>query len=248
MKVLVDGDVIVYRAGFGADKEGPDTPLSYSLHNVKMMITSFYKYVEQYCKVESVDVFLTSADKSNFRFDRASIKPYKGNRKKSHKPQYYDEIRDYLVDQYQATIVSDQEADDEMGIRCSENPEKSLIISADKDMRMIPGWHWEMDTTQRIFYVTDPGYLTLEKRGGGKAKLLGTGYKWFAAQCLMGDVVDNIPGVKSYGDVKTYKALDPARNESEALDIVTEVYHNNGYTDKDLHEIMDLLWIRRERT
>src|SRR5690606_41714779 len=62
------------------------------------------------------------------------------------KPYWYDEIRDYLIRRWGAEVVDGQEADDAIGIAAwnsyKECPEYSIIASIDKDLRMIPGYHY----------------------------------------------------------------------------------------------------------
>jgi hypothetical protein len=61
-------------------------------------------------------LFLTSNDKSNFRFKIAKTKEYKGNRKNLVKPCHYGYIRDYLWKVWGAKVIYGQEADDALGI------------------------------------------------------------------------------------------------------------------------------------
>lgn len=245
MDLLIDGDIATYGAGFAADKEVRDhggDGLVIALANAKKHVMGARKYLEETFHITATYVFLTATDKSNFRYDVAKTQPYHGNRVSGHKPVYYNEIREYFTRQWGALVVSGREADDEMGAWASQNPRKSIIFSADKDMRMIPGWHYE-GHEKDVYFVSDPGYLFLDARKSS-LKLMGTGYAWFCAQLLMGDRADNIPGLPGIGDIKAYEILHKFKDQEDLDRRVLQAYTNLGLQGR-LQEIKDLLWIHR---
>jgi DNA polymerase-1 len=246
MHVLIDGDIIVYRAGFGAQMRGEDIPVSYSLHNCRSIIRKQIKYLREFFPVEQVTVFLSADDKSNFRYEVAKTQVYKGNRVDSVKPIHYTEMKEFMVEKFNALMVTGQEADDEMGIWASEDPDKFIIVSADKDMRMTPGWHWEM-TDRPPYFVDDPGFLQLEKRKANRPKLFGTGLAWFYAQVLMGDRADHIPGIPGIADVRAYNLLKNCKTVEDYKEVVEKVYKEEKLSLERLKEVKELLWIRRKR-
>lgn len=246
MKILVDGDLLIYRAGFGAQSRGSDVPVSHSLHNLDSMLKSYVKYLDKFFNIKGVRVYITNDKKDNFRFDIAHTFEYKGNRKDLEKPKHFKEMREYLLRKYKAVEVFGQEADDAMGIEAARDPESFLIASADKDMNMIPGWHWKMDTAEKPFFADKSGHLQLIRMSGKKSKLVGTGLKWFFAQCLLGDRVDNIPGLNGYGDVKVYKLLCHVPVDG-LYSLVEAEYKKKGLSPGDLHERARMLWIRQEQ-
>lgn len=249
LKVLIDGDILVYSVGFSAEKGG-SADLSQAKRNLTTTINSQKAFVQKYfpsVKDEDFTFFLTSDDKSNFRFEVATIQPYKGNRKTSSKPILYEEIREVLQEKWDATMVHDQEADDEMAIRSSANPEKTIIVSKDKDLRMAPGWHWEMDPSKPPYYTEDIGILLLYRQPAGRSKVFGTGMKWFYFQCLVGDRVDNIPGIPRCGDKKAYDALKNCNTARSLQSKVLDIYKQAGYNHKRLREVKRLLWMKRKR-
>ena len=235
--------------GFSAEKSGT-ADLTQAKRNLTTTIKSQKRFIQEYfpsVKDEDFMLFLTSDDKSNFRFKLATIQKYKGNRKASGKPILYDEIRDILQIEWGAVMVHDQEADDEMAIRSSSNPENHIIVSKDKDLRMVPGWHWEMDVSKPPYYTEDIGFLLLYKQKAGKSKVFGTGIKWFYFQCLVGDRVDNIPGLPKVGDKKAYDALKNCNTARSLQSKVLALYKQNGYTQERLREVKRLLWMKRKR-
>lgn len=236
----------MYRAGFGAQMRGKDVPASHSLHNCRSIIRKQIKYLREFFPVEQVTIFLSSDDKSNFRYDVATTQVYKGNRVNSEKPVHYKEMKEFMIRKFNAVVVSGQEADDEMGIWAQEDVDKYIIVSADKDMRMTPGWHWEM-SDRPPYFVTDPGFLQLERRRANRPKLFGTGLAWFYAQVLMGDRADHIPGIPGIADVGAYNILKNCTTEEEYKKVVEATYKQEKLSLERLKEVKELLWIRRKR-
>ena len=273
MKALIDGDVLVYRAGFAAQKteyawlphEGERytcyspkkekileyiknrkftkkdgalkkvtyvEPVGWACHSIKLMIFSILEEL----KTDEYTVFLSSTDKSNFRFDIAKTKPYKGNRKQP-KPVHYSALRDYLINFHNAQIIFHEEADDALGYTQTDD---TVICTIDKDLDMIPGKHYNFVTGESC-ETKDPGHLELS---GNRRKLTGGGYKWFYAQMLLGDNADNIPGLAGYGPVMVYNLLHPLDNEESCAKLIYREYQKQGVEDRFL-EVADLLWIRR---
>lgn len=176
-------------------------------------------------KADSYEAFLTGKD--NYRYDIAKTVPYKGNRKDMKKPVHYDALRSHMVKRLGAVVVDGQEADDEVAIRMTKEPDKYLLVGVDKDLWQIPGWHHnpKKATTE---YVTDMD-----------------AYKFFCTQLLTGDRVDNIPGLDGIGPVKAAKALKNAKTKEELLQSVFKAYVEKGFGIEYLTEQGQLLWLRR---
>jgi 5'-3' exonuclease len=155
--------------------------------------------------------------------------------------------------------VTGIEADDAMAIDHTETGGKSTIIcSRDKDLRQVPGWFfsWELGAQPKFgpVFIEEPGTLEYNKE---KKKLSGTGFAFFCAQVMMGDTVDNIPGLPGCGPAKAYAALAPILDMScDSVDEVKDVlwdevqdqYHGEyGNIDwmKPLEEQARLCWIVR---
>jgi hypothetical protein len=74
------------------------------------------------------------------------------------------------------------------------------------------------------------------------------GIWWFYRQCLTGDTTDNIPGIDGIGPVKAAKLLPPVgSDEAELQGRVLEEYRKvfGGDAEARLLEVGRLLWIRR---
>jgi hypothetical protein len=176
-------------------------------------------------KADSYEAFLTG--KGNFRYDIAKTAPYKGNRKDMKKPVHYDALRAYMVKRLGAVIVEGQEADDEVAIRMSAEPDKYLLVGVDKDLLQIPGWHHNPKTAETR-YIDDF-----------------QAYKNFCLQLLTGDRIDNIPGLLGIGPKKAEKALKEATTQQELLQEVWKVYKEKEHGIEYLTEQGQLLWLRR---
>ena len=200
-------------------------------------------------------LYLTEGD--CFRNYIAKNKPYKGQRVDK-KPFHHKNITAHMKAVYPMYTVTWIEADDAMAIAqtytrfgyyvLGDTPKNSTIIcTRDKDLRQVPGlfFSWELGNQPQIgpLHVDSLGSLTYEK-----GKVFGTGFKWFAAQVLMGDAADNIPGLNKYGPVKAFGILNEAESEAECTDLLIREYkavHGEDW-EQQLLEQGQLLWIVRE--
>ena len=199
---------------------------------------------------EEYILYLTSNDKSNFRFERA-VTPgpaglgYKQGR--GAKPHYYQLVRDYFEEDSNCQIISGMEADDALGIAQCTMKEDTILCTQDKDLHMIPGKHYNF-VDKEFFTAEDPGKVWMGKTASGRKKIKGTGICWFYAQMLLGDNCDNIPGVPMYGPVKVEKLLKGITQESDLIDKVWSIYYTEFKSEaKDRFlEVADLLWMLRK--
>ena len=236
MRLLLDGDTLTYVVGY-ATNDVTDFKL------IKTILTKKIQYICNTWGSYEYSIYLTSTKpEDNYRFELATIKPYKGNRK-GEKPKWYKEIRQYLMDTHGAIIVTNGEADDELGRQQSEG---TMIVTIDKDLMQIPGRIYDFKQ-DRVYSSYDPGQLTLHKKvgkDGVKYTLKGVGFKWFCAQCFLGDTVDNIPGLKGYGAKKTYTYLKDL-NTTDLLWAMTVAAFKEAKKLDHLREVAQLLWIQR---
>ena len=214
---LIDGDILVYRVGFSTNE--PDEE--------KFALSRMGNFVDRLIRLEGIETYegyLTG--KNNYRSEIATEQAYKGNRKDARKPVHYDSLREYLVSKWGFTVIDGQEADDAMGIKAYDLPEdSSCIMTIDKDLDMIRGWHYNF-VKEDLYYVTEKEAI-----------------KNFYIQILTGDRVDNIPGIKGIGPVKAKKILENCTTEKSLFKAVSEKY------DHDIDKLTErgrLLWIRRK--
>ncbi len=217
-KLLIDADFLIYSVGFAGEEDSEKYAKSRLVETMEDMV-----YI--HLKADSYEAFLTG--KNNFRYDIAKTVPYKGNRKDAKKPKHYDALRDCMITRLGAVVVDGQEADDEVAIRMTKEPDKYLLVGVDKDLRQIPGWHHNPKKAETDYVSDFEGYLS------------------FCAQLLTGDRVDNIPGLDGIGPVKAGKALAKAKTKEELLQAVWKAYQEKEHGIEYLTEQGQLLWLRR---
>jgi hypothetical protein len=242
---LIDMDPFSYSCGFAADsqikKEGKEkgwTPeqiteeiatrdyLANALSNVKTAVEFILH--EAFPDHQYYKAYLTG--KGNYRFDVATILPYKGNRDPSHKPKYFKEIREYIVNKYDAEVVEGQEADDAMGIFQFNKPDKSTVIcSIDKDLKQIPGYHYIPSTGDFFYQTIDDANL----------------FFWW--QMMVGDRVDNIPGINKVGPKTADKIIEECNRDLGLIEQRVRDMYAKQYPDNPgaIREVAQLLWMRR---
>lgn len=258
--VLIDGDIIVYRCGFAAEKaqyhlwdkngvflgtfqykremnefvksleegwtfekEIKVDNLANTLHSVKITVDS----IIERCQAGYVRVFLTGS--GNFREKVATTQTYKGTRPDA-KPKWYDEIKRYLRSGYGAVTAEGIEADDLMGIEARKNTEKNVIASLDKDLDVVPGWHYNW-VKDELYWVDEISAL-----------------RNFWSQMITGDTIDNIAGIRGKGEKYAEKLLgevdDPKKMEQLVYQEYQKAFGDNA--DHRFEENKQLLWILQD--
>jgi 5'-3' exonuclease len=219
-KVLIDGDIIAYRAAFSTEQMG----LSDTKAKVDDLIEFILDKTVLFPEI-GLDYVVYLTGKGNFRHDIAKSHVYKGNRKSVQKPRHLQTARDHMESKYKAIISKGEEADDLIAMEAAKLNYKACVASIDKDMLQIPCWH---------FNIVRGDYLKVEPFGG---------IKFFYKQILTGDRADNIVGLFRIGEVKASKILDGAETEEELWDRVIKAYDGD---EERVTENARLLWLRRE--
>ena len=214
---LIDGDILVYRIGFASDDD-----------EEKFAISRMGNYIQELIRPDYVDDFLGYiTGSSNFRYQIANEKEYKGNRSDARKPNHYESLRNYLTEKWGFELVEGEEADDAIGIAAyGMRAGAFCIMPLDKDLDMIRGWHYNF-VKDILYYITEAEAI-----------------KNFYTQILTGDRVDNIPGLHGIGPKKAEKILKDCHNERQLFAAVLEAYEDNLEL---LTERAQLLWIRRKK-
>lgn len=226
LKPLVDGDILLYEIGFGAETgwreitNDPEAvpPFSY----VESMLQNRLDNIQAMVGTEVKPLIFITQEAPTFRFSIARTKPYKGTRK-ANKPWHYRNLRAYILGCCNSVEVRDVEADDMMAMVHSEDP-NTIICSRDKDLKQIPGWSysWELGRQPQFGPTEIDKHGTLHLSEDNK-KLTGTGLLFFYAQMLIGDTVDNIPGLPKCGPVAAYRILTEESNVP-LLERVSQAY------------------------
>ena len=141
-RLLVDGDVLVYRIGYTTESEEEWVALA--------RINSYIDEMLFNSGCSDYTVYLTDS-KGNFR--NALYPEYKANRTQP-KPRHYQALREYLVNHEAAEITWGQEADDALGINQNEN---TIIASIDKDLLMVEGRHFNFVKNEHTVITPEEG-------------------------------------------------------------------------------------------
>ena len=217
--ILIDGDMLVYRVGFACDEETEDVATQTLDNYLSEMVVDLSEHYT------SSIVYLTG--KGNFRDEVAITQPYKGNRDNARVPVHKDALRTFMVDEWNATVVDGIEADDAIATKATELDHNAIICSLDKDFKQVPCSMY--DYTKKV--------LTAVKKDDAM--------RWLYKQALMGDRVDNIPGVHGIGPKKADKIIDPCESEWECYSTCLTHYWDNELDEDRLLESLQLLYLLR---
>lgn len=252
MRTLIDGDILRYELGAVAqDVEevfGVKAFKPWPKHRVVELVENRIETIIRGTEAESFEVFLSQG--SNYRFDIAKTDPYKGQRK-GDKPQHWGTIGEILQELFDAYSVHGAEADDVLSIYARLDPENTVIASRDKDLRIVPCWHyaWKSGASQpevTLHKVEALGELYIERYGSGGIKLKGNGLKFFYGQVLVGDSVDNYKGCPRVGPARAFEVLSACSDEAELWEATYWEYAKKlGPEDglKRLIENAQLAWL-----
>lgn len=192
---LIDADILNYRIGFATN----DEPESVAIRTMAGFLEDLLLF--DLSEVQTWELHLTGSN--NFRNQYAVTAPYKGNRKGTDKPIHYQLLRDYLVSSWGAVVHDGIEADDMLAIRATELGDDSVIVTLDKDLDQVVGWHYNFAKKIKYYITEDEARLNFYK------------------QFLTGDTVDNIVGAYRIGP-KTADKLLRDKTESEMWEIILE--------------------------
>ena len=219
-KVLVDGDIVAYRAAFSTQDMFPQDAES----KVDELMDYILGDTLMFPDPNEYEVFLTGS--GNFRYDIAKSFPYKGNRSGVEKPIHLSVTRERLISKWGAVVSEGEEADDLIAIAATYYGPDTVVASIDKDMLQIPCRHFNFATGV---------WTTVTEFEGLRS---------FYKQILTGDRADNIIGLYRVGPVKAEKMLQGCNDEKSLWEAVLKAY--DGDKERAV-ENARLLWLRREK-
>lgn len=156
----------------------------------------------------------------NFRY---SVYPeYKANRKDTIDPTHRKACKQYLYEQWNGEDHHGYEADDALAWNQSHD---TIICSIDKDLKQIPGRHYNFVKEEWDEVAPIHGDST------------------FYQQVLIGDKTDNLFGLTGIGPKKAAKYLEGCYTEQEMFDAVNDMY-------QDKHQLainLMCMWLCREK-
>jgi 5'-3' exonuclease len=166
---VLDGDIIAYKAAAWADIEGVD--------ELEGRLNSD---VERWVPETCTDFLLTFSCNRKDNFRREHLKSYKAHREGTAQPDCLEYAKELLEESYRCRYVPRLEADDLMGIAASSG--KAIAITIDKDLKGVPGWHFNPDKDSEVRYISEE-----------------EADRFFAQQIISGDSTDGIPGLPGKG-------------------------------------------------
>ncbi len=253
--MFLESDEITYRFAFSSQTVDPETK-EVTLEDWDLTMLAIDLFVDHLHEIakEVIFVFSPPRDSPNGNFrDKIARTPgpnglgYKAGRPP--RPQNYQRIRDYICDRFFFDVVDHGEADDGLGMAAKRKDDKTVVLShIDKDIDMIPGWHYNYVKKERYEVNEGVGSIEMFREKGKKPKLVTRGMIQFYRQLLEGDRVDNIPGIKGLGPVKIHQLFEGCPTEKQLFNIVLKAYRQQYKMQfiNILLEVGDLLWIKQD--
>lgn len=214
-KLLIDGDIILYRSTASAETEWnieDDLWILYSdLAQSKSILHGYLIHLKANSGID--DVVFAFSGSGNFRKDL--YPEYKANRANTRKPLAYSELKNWVAEEWPTIIIDGIEADDVLGLYADDG---YVLVSEDKDLMTVPSTH---------FIDKSKEYKDID--------LHLANYNWMC-QTLTGDTTDNYKGCPRIGGKTAEKLLagiNCAKDFNKAWDIVVASFEKAGLTEDD---------------
>ena len=194
---LIDADTLVYSAALSAEKPIDWGDGLWSLHafmdDALQRFATLLDGIKDAVQPDAI-VMTLSDDDSAGRWRNTVMPTYKMNRKKTRRPVVYNPLRAWVHESFTTFERPRLEGDDILGI-LSTHPAlikgEKVVVSIDKDMKTIPGLHFN--------YGKDEGIYSVDEQEADYNHLF---------QTLMGDTTDGYPGCPGVGAKGAAKILD----------------------------------------
>jgi len=213
--LLIDGDIVAFRCASSA--EGDNVRIARA--RMEEMLVGIFDDLRS----DRYRIFISG--ENNFRH---SLYPqYKANRVSRPRPRFLEDCREHLIKYWNAELADGWEADDELGIAQTEaisSNSPSIICSIDKDLKQVPGMHWNF----------------VKKESDDVSDI--AGLRRFYTQVLTGDSTDNVPGLPGIGPVKAKGLLGECDDPTELFQRTRTAFDDDSY----FHLMGCLIWILRE--
>lgn len=207
---IVDGDPFLYAASWNID----------NLDDAKEKLDFIFDEALQ--TVFAKDYVVAIGGPNNFRDKLYPLYKKSVTRAKSRssKPEWFYDLKEYLSKKDSAVVTDGFEADDQVriwSVEMAKFEKPFIVISIDKDLDCIPGRHF------------NPKKNTVYSVNEEEANRL------YWTQMIVGDQIDNIPGVRGYGPVKAKNLFDSVTDPDVIKQIVCKaydsVYGDEGYSN-----------------
>lgn len=214
---LLDADIFSMRCAFSAENDEEEWVATSRADNMVEQVLS---------DLGCTEYELWLSGKNNFRYK--VFPEYKRKRIDQQRPRHEQAVKQHFIENWQANVSDGCEADDMLGVRQMMYNEQDglvpIIVSLDKDLDMIPGWHYNFVKMEKYHVSNEEAMYN------------------FQYQMLVGDSTDNIPGVSRYGPIKAKRLLDSINSEQERFLAIRELYS----CDEEMLMNGQCLWIWRK--
>jgi len=203
MRLLIDGDLLLYRATAAVEKEirwDEDNHVLFS--NAQEAFQQFTSSVAQIVETLDCDNVVICFTKGQ-SFRTKLYPQYKQSRINVRKPLAFQRVREMAEDTWYCMSKPNLEADDVMGIIATRHRD-TVIVSQDKDMKTIP-----------CKLYRDGELVTISEAEAD--------YNWMF-QTLTGDSTDGYPGCPGIGAVKAEALLKAKKHPEQSDEDVRATY------------------------
>lgn len=232
--LLIDGDVIAYRAASAVQKTEEDgfgyvRPFANIVEGEGAVMTSILGLKAQLGATHAVVVL--SDPSGNWRGEL--VDSYKSNRDPAARPLLLSRLKQYLVDTLGAFWWPGLEADDTLGILATgpqDYPGKRIVVGKDKDFKTIPGLHHTLGDVD----------------GSGKPRVrevsLWEADRFHLIQTLAGDRIDGFAGCDGIGMTRAERIIDAPTRLRPERGLITRGPRKGQETVKWVAEETNDLW------
>jgi len=201
---LIDGDSLIYRAGFAIEEELDDGTFYVDLQNAKDYLDGAIDGILFQTDCDDYELWIGERE-GNFRFDVAKLLQdnYKHNRKDSRKPDKFDEMYRYLKTKHKAKTPRGCEVDDVVVTKKTESPNDYVLCAIDKD----------------VLYQTEGTHYNYGKDEFVKVTKEESIYYAYL-QTLTGDTTDGYKGAFRIGPTKAVAILGVPEGNNKMIEDV----------------------------
>ena len=217
--LLIDGDVFVFRCAYNAQEQVDWGNGLISSWVDTFKAQRFLKHALNSLKekLNAEDMIIALSSPISFRKTLAPT--YKENRMFREPLLAYKTLREFIKKSYASQELSGLEGDDVLGILATSPEQKdTIIISLDKDLKQIPGKHYNIDKPDQGITEVTSHQATL----------------FFYTQVLTGDTTDGYAGCPGVGPKGAAKILDGVTSHKEAWYRIVQTYEKAGLTESDV--------------
>lgn len=187
--LLIDADIMAFQIASSQEQVfdfNGEHVLHADLKQGIREVKNAIDYTLEHTGSNDFSMFLTGT--SNFR--KEVLPTYKGNRTNTRRPMILSGLREWMLENTRCFLEDTLEGDDLIGIHATM-PHKGerVVYSADKDLRTIPGLHWDSDDGEVVTVTHQEADL------------------FFHEQILTGDPTDNYSGCPGVGKVAAKEML-----------------------------------------